>query len=47
MNEKLKIWQQMSRDYCKLVVPNRPSHDDCQNYGLLINQALKTKRNPE
>jgi len=46
MNQKLKIWQGIARDYCKLIVPNRPSHDDCQNYGLLINQALKNKKKP-
>jgi len=42
-----KVWQQFSRDYCRLVIPNRPSHDDCQNYGLLINQALKNKKKPK
>lgn len=47
MNKRTQIWQQVSQDYCKLVIPNRPSPEDCQNYGLLINQVLKNKKKPK
>ena len=47
MAKRTKMWRDISRDYCKLVIPNRPSPDDCQNYGLLINQVLKNKKRPK
>lgn len=44
MAKRTQMWQQLSQDYCKLVIPNRPSPDDCRNYGLLINRVLKNKK---
>ena len=44
MAKRTQIWQQFSQDYCKMVIPNRPSPEDCQNYSLLINQVLKNKK---
>ncbi|MDD5625948.1 MAG: class I SAM-dependent methyltransferase [Patescibacteria group bacterium] len=45
--EIIKTWEAVAQDYAKLVVPNRPSFDDCKNYGLLIAQILKNKRQPK
>ncbi len=44
MAKRTQIWQQFSQDYCKMVIPNRPSPEDCRNYSLLINQVLKNKK---
>lgn len=36
-----KVWGEISQGYSKLVIPNRPSSDDCANYGVLIHSVLK------
>lgn len=40
-------WQEISKNYCKFIVPNRPSLGDCENYGQLIAKALRNKKNPK
>lgn len=47
MAKRIQMWNELGKDYCKLVIPNRPSPEDCQNYGLLINQVLKNKEKPK
>ncbi len=42
---KIATWQKISREYSKLLVPNRPSLDECQNYGELIANFLKGQKN--
>lgn len=42
-NRSNNTWENISKDYSKLLIPNRPSQDDCRNYGLLINKVLKKK----
>lgn len=44
-NKFNNVWKDISKDYSKLLIPNRPSQDDCRNYGLLINEVLKKKNN--
>ncbi len=44
-NKTNNTWENISKDYSKLLIPNRPSQDDCRNYGLLINKVLKKKNN--
>lgn len=41
-----KFWDTTAKDYSKLIVPNRPSLDDCENYGLLIAKVLKNRKRP-
>lgn len=42
--KKIATWEKVARDYYQILVPNRPSQDDCRNYGLLIAKALKNKK---
>jgi len=44
MEKRTKIWQKITRDYCKFVIPDRPSLDDTRNYARVINQVLKDKK---
>ena len=46
-NKSNNAWKNISKDYSKLLIPNRPSQDDCHNYGLLINKVLKNKNKPK
>ena len=46
-NNKIKSWNKISKDFCQLLVPNRPSQDDCKNYGLLVAEVLKNKKQPK
>jgi len=43
--KKIKAWEAIGREYIRLLVPNRPSQDECENYGRLIADFLKSKRN--
>jgi len=43
----LEPWRQITKDYARLVIPNRPSTQDCENYGKLIKSALGNKKNPK
>ncbi len=47
MEKRTKMWQKITRDYCKFVIPNRPSLDDTRNYAIAINQVLKNKKEPK
>ncbi|MDD4531518.1 MAG: methyltransferase domain-containing protein [Candidatus Pacebacteria bacterium] len=40
-------WQNIAKNYCQLIIPNRPSLGDCENYGILIKKSLKRKKNPK
>lgn len=40
-------WQEVSRNYSKFIVPNRPSQEDCENYGQFIAKTLKGKKSPK
>ncbi len=42
-----EVWGEISQGYSKLVIPNRPSSDDCANYGALIHSALKKTKKPK
>lgn len=46
-NKFNNAWKNISKIYCKLLIPNRPSQDDCRNYGLLIKKVLKNKNRPK
>lgn len=46
-NNIKKAWSEVGNNYSKLIVPNRPSVDDCRIYGKLIAKALKGKKNPK
>jgi len=47
MEKRIKVWQKITRDYCKFVIPDRPSFDDTRNYAIAINQVLKNKKEPK
>lgn len=42
-----EVWGEISQGYSKLVIPNRPSPDDCANYGALIHSVLKRVKGPK
>ena len=43
----IKVWGEISQGYSKLVIPNRPSPDDCANYGALVHSVLKKVKRPK
>ena len=46
-NKNINAWEKISKDYAKIIVPNRPSPDDCSLYGKLINRSLRNKTVPK
>jgi len=44
---QIAVWQKIAQDYAQLVIPNRPSQQDCENYGRLIKQTLQNKKSPK
>ncbi|MDD5627395.1 MAG: class I SAM-dependent methyltransferase [Patescibacteria group bacterium] len=45
IQKKIAAWEKVAGEYCKILVPNRPSPDDCKNYGILIAKFLKNRKN--
>jgi hypothetical protein len=39
-NVAIKVWRDVAQDYARLIIPNRPSPQDCEIYGKLIKQAI-------
>lgn len=46
-DKAIKVWETISKDYSKLIIPNRPSHDDCRIYGVLTREALRSRKQPK
>jgi len=47
MKKREEVWRKITQDYCKFIIPDRPSVDDTRNYATAINQALKNKKEPK
>lgn len=47
IQKKIATWEKVAVEYAKILVPNRPSPDDCKNYGILIAKFLKNRKNPK
>ncbi|MFA7209206.1 MAG: class I SAM-dependent methyltransferase [Parcubacteria group bacterium] len=42
-----KAWDNISKMYSKLIIPNRPSLGDIENYGRIMSLVLGNKKNPK
>jgi hypothetical protein len=45
-NVSKKAWDGIAKDYSKIIIPNRPSADNCRIYGETIRNFLKGRENP-
>jgi hypothetical protein len=46
-NISRKAWDKIAKDYSKLIVPNRPSINDCRIYGEMVFETLKGVKRPK
>lgn len=47
IKKNIHAWEIISKNYSKLLIPNRPSYDDCQIYGKLTRESLRNKKQPK